>query len=104
MGGEGVEPAFRRDTYQSCRWALAILAHDQVSPRGRGEVVGIYIDDDFVRDGLVHTGEMQPIARLGYMQYAVVRPENVFELNRPELTEDGMVKNPAPGTWDGQYR
>ncbi len=31
-----------------------------------GEVAGIYIDDQFIEDGMVNTGAMQPIARMGY--------------------------------------
>jgi len=48
-----------------------------------GRVVGIHIDDRFVKDGLVDTGAMRPIARLGYMDYAVVTPETVFSIERP---------------------
>ena len=48
-----------------------------------GKVVGIYIDDTFIKDGIVNTGAMKPIARMGYMEYAVVTPETVFSLNRP---------------------
>ncbi|MGI9509230.1 MAG: flavin reductase family protein [Geminicoccaceae bacterium] len=69
-----------------------------------GEVVGIYIDDRFVKDGKVDTGAMRPIARMGYMDYAVVTPETVFTLNRPNLAEDGTIANPEPGNWDGVYR
>lgn len=46
-----------------------------------GEVVGVHIDDRFVADGLVDTAAMQPIARLGYMDYAVV--DKKFTLPRP---------------------
>ena len=56
-----------------------------------GQVVGIYIDDAFIRDGLVDTGAMRPIARLGYMDYGVVNPENVFSIDRP-TAEQGMAK------------
>ena len=46
-----------------------------------GEVVGVHIDDRFVTDGLVDTVAMQPIARMGYMDYAVV--DKKFTLGRP---------------------
>lgn len=52
-----------------------------------GRVVGIHIDDAFVRDGRVDVGAMKPIARLGYMEYTVV--ENIFSIDRP------VVKTPA---------
>ena len=50
-------------------------------------MVGIYIDDDFVKDGMVDTGAMRPIARLGYMDYAVVTPNSVFSIERPTADE-----------------
>ncbi|MEQ1615746.1 MAG: flavin reductase family protein [Hyphomicrobiaceae bacterium] len=69
-----------------------------------GLVVGIHIDDRFVKDGMVDTGAMRPIARLGYMNYGVIEPENVFTINRPEVV-DGRVTNARPdGEFDGKYR
>ena len=52
-----------------------------------GQVLGIYIDDVFIVDGRVDTGAMRPIARLGYMDYAVVTPEAVFSIERPTAEE-----------------
>jgi flavin reductase (DIM6/NTAB) family NADH-FMN oxidoreductase RutF len=46
-----------------------------------GEVVGIYIDDTVIVDGMVDITKMKPIARLGYMDYAVV--EDFFSMARP---------------------
>lgn len=69
-----------------------------------GEVVGIYIDERFIVDGVVDTGAMQPIARMGYMDYAVVRPDTVFTLNRPEMNPDGSIAEATPEAWDGAYR
>jgi flavin reductase (DIM6/NTAB) family NADH-FMN oxidoreductase RutF len=46
-----------------------------------GQVVGVYIEDRFVVNGLLDTAAMQPIARCGYDQYAVV--ERVFSMVRP---------------------
>ena len=68
-----------------------------------GHVVGIYIDDQFINEGIVNTGAMRPIARMGYMEYAVVNPESVFTLNRPEMNPDGTVANAQPERWDGTY-
>ena len=48
-----------------------------------GEVVGVYIDERFVRDGMLDTAAMKPVARCGYAdQYAVV--ESLFSMTRPE--------------------
>jgi flavin reductase (DIM6/NTAB) family NADH-FMN oxidoreductase RutF len=37
-----------------------------------GQVVGVHIDESFIRDGRLDTAAMQPIARCGYADYAVV--------------------------------
>ena len=52
-----------------------------------GRIVGIYIDDRFVKDGMVDTGAMRPIARMGYMDYSVVTPESIFSMMRPSAEE-----------------
>ena len=69
-----------------------------------GEVLAIYIDDACVHDGIVDTGRMQPIARLGYMDYDTVTPATMFALNRPEASADGRTAQVPGGAWDGVYR
>lgn len=49
-----------------------------------GEVVGVHVDDRFIHDGRLDTAAMQPIGRLGYDEYAVVR--EMFPLRRPRDT------------------
>ena len=46
-----------------------------------GQVVGVHIDDRFIRDGRLDTAAMAPIARCGYADYAVV--DKVFSIARP---------------------
>jgi len=46
-----------------------------------GEVVGIHIGDEFIRDGRFDMTKAKTIARCGYMDYAVV--EEVFQMRRP---------------------
>jgi flavin reductase (DIM6/NTAB) family NADH-FMN oxidoreductase RutF len=46
-----------------------------------GQVVGVHIDDRFIKNGLLDTAAMQPIARCGYHEYAVVT--SLFEMVRP---------------------
>jgi flavin reductase (DIM6/NTAB) family NADH-FMN oxidoreductase RutF len=46
-----------------------------------GEVVGVYLDEQFVTNGRLDTAAMRPIARLGYDEYAVV--EKTFAIIRP---------------------
>jgi flavin reductase (DIM6/NTAB) family NADH-FMN oxidoreductase RutF len=60
-----------------------------------GQVVGIHIDEAFIREGIVDTAAMRPIARLGYMEYAVVTAETVFSINRPTAQEAMAVLAPA---------
>ena len=70
-----------------------------------GRVVGIHIRDDVITpDGLFPTAALQPLARMGYMDFAVVTPDNTFTLNRPLATDDGLGASVQPGPWDGVYR
>ena len=69
-----------------------------------GTVVGIYIDEAFIRDGRVDVGAMKPLSRLGYMDYGVITPETIFELNRPTVAEDGRTATVDAKPWDGVYR
>ena len=49
-----------------------------------GQVVSIYIDDRYVKDGLVDTAAMVPILRGGYFDYFAVRAESRFTMQRPK--------------------
>jgi flavin reductase (DIM6/NTAB) family NADH-FMN oxidoreductase RutF len=46
-----------------------------------GRVMGIHVDERFVRQGRVDSAAMRPIARGGYDEYSVV--ERVFSMPRP---------------------
>lgn len=46
-----------------------------------GQVVGIYIDDAVIHDGMIDDAEIKPIARLGYRDYSVV--DELFQMVRP---------------------
>jgi flavin reductase (DIM6/NTAB) family NADH-FMN oxidoreductase RutF len=46
-----------------------------------GEVVGVHIDESVMVDGRIDIAKLRPIARLGYMDYAVV--ESTFTMHRP---------------------
>lgn len=72
--------------------ALECVVTDAVQLKGRngqplngivifGEVVGVYIDDAFIKDGRFDTAGAQPIARCGYADYAVVT--ELFSIERP---------------------
>ena len=47
-----------------------------------GEVVGIHIDERVLTDGLIDVAKLRPLARLGYMDYAVI--DESFQMFRPE--------------------
>ena len=46
-----------------------------------GRVIGVHIDDQFIKKGRLDTAAMKPIARCGYDEYAVV--ERMFAMTRP---------------------
>jgi flavin reductase (DIM6/NTAB) family NADH-FMN oxidoreductase RutF len=48
-----------------------------------GQVIGVHIDDRFIRNGRLDTAAMRPIARCGYSDYAVVN--EVFAMTRPNV-------------------
>lgn len=52
-----------------------------------GEAVGVHIRDDVVVDGLVDVTRYQPLARLGYQDYAAVG--EVFQLGAPGGAKGG---------------
>ena len=47
-----------------------------------GQVVGVHIDERFIKDGRFDTAGAQPLARCGYQDYAVV--DCVISLARPQ--------------------
>ncbi len=47
-----------------------------------GEVVGVHIADEFIKDGIVDTSAMAPLSRLGYLDYGVLG--KIFALPRPK--------------------
>lgn len=48
-----------------------------------GRVIGVYIDERFIKDGRLDTAAMKPIARCGYDEYAVV--DKLFAMTRPTV-------------------
>ncbi len=68
------------------------------------QVVGVYIDDTYIVDGMVDVAAMAPLARLGYMDYAVINEANIFSLNRPEVDDSGTRATLKSGPWDGVYK
>ena len=52
-----------------------------------GLAVGIHIDDSVITDGIVDTTRMKPLARLGYLDYAVI--DSKFAMRRPKWPRQG---------------
>ena len=72
-----------------CRWLQTIRLSDlegRITERYVvfGQVVGVYIDDAFIKDGKLDTAAMQPIARAGYADYFVGTAETRFSIARPK--------------------
>jgi flavin reductase (DIM6/NTAB) family NADH-FMN oxidoreductase RutF len=70
-----------------CR-LLRIVALDDLAGRPSGchvvfgQVVGVHIEDRFIKDGRLDTAALRQIARCGYDDYTMV--ERVFSMQRPE--------------------
>ena len=72
-----------------CKWLQTVRLDDIDGAATQrfvvfGQVVGVHIDERFIRDGLLDTAAMRPIARAGYHDYFVATPETKFSIRRPE--------------------
>lgn len=71
--------------HMECRvWQILDLPSDRKGEPNNlviGQVVGVHIDDSVLTNGFVDLKKVRPIARLGYMDYAVV--DSIFSMNRP---------------------
>ena len=47
-----------------------------------GQVIGLHIDERFIRDGIIDILAMKPIARCGYQDYTSI--DRLFSIRRPE--------------------
>jgi flavin reductase (DIM6/NTAB) family NADH-FMN oxidoreductase RutF len=71
-----------------CKWLQTVsLADVEGRPTDRhvvfGQVIGVYIDERFIRDGLLDTAALQPIMRAGYHDYFGISPVGRFTMKRP---------------------
>ena len=71
-----------------CMWLKTVSLDDcEGRPTDRhvvfGQVIGVYIDERFIKDGLLDTGAMRPIQRAGYHDYYTVMAETKFAMKRP---------------------
>jgi flavin reductase (DIM6/NTAB) family NADH-FMN oxidoreductase RutF len=69
-----------------CKYFKTVELYGSDGKRNRssvviGEVVGVYIDERIIVDGMLDITRMRPVARLGYLDYCVV--DEVFAMPRP---------------------
>lgn len=65
-----------------CRLTQIIALEGEFNWMVLGEVTGIHMRDDCLRDGRFDVLAFRPLTRLGYRDYSVIR--DVFELARPD--------------------
>jgi flavin reductase (DIM6/NTAB) family NADH-FMN oxidoreductase RutF len=59
-----------------------------------GQVIGVYIDDKYIKDGKVNSAAMKIIARCGYLDYAVI--EDHFQMKDRQTRAKPSLVNTAP--------
>lgn len=68
-----------------CRWlntvALPCTQPGMSNNVVFGQVLGVHIDESVLKDGFVDISALRPVARLGYLDYAVV--DETFSMGRP---------------------
>ncbi|MEP2715593.1 flavin reductase family protein [Pseudophaeobacter sp.] len=65
-----------------CRLTQIVTLPGAANRVAFGEVTGIHLRDDCLRDGIFDVTTFQPLARMGYRDYTVVR--ETFALSRPD--------------------
>jgi flavin reductase (DIM6/NTAB) family NADH-FMN oxidoreductase RutF len=83
-----------------CKWLRTVRLDDiDRRPARRfiafGQVIGIHIDERFIKDGLLDTAAMKPIMRAGYHDYFVASEDTRFSMrHHPQV---GAHRNPILG-------
>ena len=67
-----------------------------------GQVVGIHVDDAVITDGIIDVRKLNPLARLGYLDYATLDLDNIFAMRPPGgdqrfSAQGDPAKEQAPG-------
>ena len=82
-----------------CKWLQTVELKD-INGRAMdgwvvfGQVVGVHIDERYIRNGLLDTAAMKPIARGGYHDYSVLTES--FSMRRPTSIDAPRAPAPAP--------
>ena len=75
-----------------CKWLQTLRLNDvdgNPAPRfiAFGQVIGIHIDERFIKDGLLDTAAMKPIARAGYQEYFVTTEDSRFFVQFSQISQ-----------------
>ncbi|WP_037310655.1 flavin reductase family protein [Ruegeria halocynthiae] len=65
-----------------CKLTKIVTLPGEANQVAFGEVTGVHLNDDHIRDGKFDVTTFHPLARLGYRDYSVVT--ELFSLNRPD--------------------
>lgn len=68
-----------------CKWLRTVRLDDidgKPAPRfiAFGQIIGVHIDEGFIKDGLLDTAAMKPIMRAGYHDYFVANEDTRFSM------------------------
>ena len=82
-----------------CKWLQTLRLNDvdgNPAPRfiAFGQVIGIHIDERFIKDGLLDTAAMKPIARAGYQEYFVTTEDSRFFVQFSQVSQ--IQAHPRP--------
>lgn len=65
-----------------CRMTQIVKLEGEANYLVLGEVIGVHMRDDCLTDGIFDVTKFNPLTRLGYRDYSVIR--EVFSLSRPD--------------------
>ena len=82
-----------------CKWLQTLRLNDvdgNPAPQfiAFGQVIGIHIDERFIKDGLLDTAAMKPIARAGYQEYFVTTEDSRFFVQFSQVSQ--IQAHPRP--------
>lgn len=85
-----------------CKWLRTVRLDDvdgKPAPRfiAFGQVIGVHIDERFIKDGLLDTAAMKPILRAGYHDYFVATEGTRFGMPHFKSQRAGQH---IEDTWD----
>ena len=58
-----------------------------------GQVVGIHVSDEVIVDGIIDIKKVNPLARLGYLDYAKLDLDNIFTMRPPDVSDPNLMRN-----------